>query len=79
MAPQTPARRGAASHCRSARPICRAQACPQLLLEVRISNQRAREVYRRYGFEETGRRPAYYPVPQGPREDALLMSLAVAP
>lgn len=59
--------------------ICRAQACPQLWLEVRIGNQRAREVYRRYGFEEMGRRPAYYPVLQGPREDALLMSLAVAP
>ncbi|MDC8774174.1 ribosomal protein S18-alanine N-acetyltransferase [Roseateles albus] len=59
--------------------ICREQACPQLWLEVRVGNQRAREVYRRYGFSETGLRRAYYPVQQGPREDAVLMSLAVAP
>jgi ribosomal-protein-alanine N-acetyltransferase len=58
---------------------CREQACPQLWLEVRVSNRRAREVYRRYGFVEMGLRRAYYPVLQGPREDALLMSLAVAP
>jgi ribosomal-protein-alanine N-acetyltransferase len=47
-------------------------------LEVRVSNERAREVYRRYGFAEVGRRRAYYPVQQGPREDAVLMSLNVA-
>jgi ribosomal-protein-alanine N-acetyltransferase len=50
----------------------------QLWLEVRVSNERARDVYRRYGFAEVGRRRAYYPVPQGPREDAILMSLPVA-
>lgn len=49
----------------------------QLWLEVRVSNERARDVYRRYGFAEVGRRRAYYPVQQGPREDAILMSLAV--
>jgi ribosomal-protein-alanine N-acetyltransferase len=59
--------------------ICREQSCPQLWLEVRLGNQRAREVYRRYGFAETGLRRAYYPVLQGPREDAVLMSLAVPP
>lgn len=59
--------------------LCREQACAQLWLEVRVGNLRAREVYRRYGFVETGLRPAYYPVLQGPREDAVLMSLAVPP
>lgn len=56
---------------------CRRRGLAQLWLEVRLSNERAREVYGRYGFSEAGRRRAYYPVPQGPREDALLMSLAV--
>ncbi len=57
--------------------LCVEQNCPQLWLEVRLSNQRAREVYRRYGFREVGVRRGYYPVLQGPREDACLMSLAV--
>lgn len=56
---------------------CRSAGLTQLWLEVRISNERAREVYRRYGFSEVGRRRAYYPVTQGPREDAILMSLMV--
>ncbi|MCY4746257.1 ribosomal protein S18-alanine N-acetyltransferase [Pelomonas sp. UHG3] len=57
--------------------VCRERALTQLWLEVRVSNQRARDVYQRYGFAEVGLRRAYYPVPQGPREDAVLMSLAV--
>ncbi len=57
---------------------CRQRGLTQLWLEVRVSNERAREVYLRYGFAEVGRRRAYYPVLQGPREDALLMSLPVA-
>lgn len=48
-----------------------------LLLEVRLSNERARALYRRRGFAEIGLRPAYYPALQG-REDALVMSLALA-
>ncbi|MGQ3051815.1 MAG: ribosomal protein S18-alanine N-acetyltransferase [Roseateles sp.] len=56
---------------------CRSRGLTQLWLEVRVGNERAREVYRRYGFAEVGRRRAYYPVPQGPREDAILMSLMV--
>lgn len=56
---------------------CREQACEQLWLEVRASNDRARELYRRYGFVEVGLRRAYYPVLQGPREDALLMNLVL--
>jgi ribosomal-protein-alanine N-acetyltransferase len=57
---------------------CRERGLVQLWLEVRVSNERAREVYRRYGFAEVGRRRAYYPVQQGRREDAVLMSLQVA-
>ena len=56
---------------------CRRRGLMQLWLEVRLSNERAREVYRRYGFAEVGRRRAYYPVQDGPREDAILMSLMV--
>ncbi|RTL41936.1 MAG: ribosomal-protein-alanine N-acetyltransferase [Burkholderiales bacterium] len=57
---------------------CRRRGLSQLWLEVRISNTRARDVYRRYGFAEVGKRRAYYPVVEGPREDAILMSLGIA-
>ena len=57
---------------------CRQRGLTQLWLEVRVGNERAREVYRRYGFAEVGKRRAYYPVTEGPREDAVLMSLMVA-
>lgn len=40
-------------------------------LEVRVSNIPAISLYRRFGFEEVGRRPAYY---TNPTEDALLMT-----
>lgn len=53
----------------------RSQQLNQLWLEVRISNTRAQDLYRRYGFAQVGRRPAYYPAAGGGREDALLMSL----
>lgn len=41
-----------------------------LFLEVRVSNDAARSLYARYGFEEVGRRPGYY---SRPREDALVL------
>jgi ribosomal-protein-alanine N-acetyltransferase len=44
-----------------------------VLLEVRPSNERALDVYRRYGYVEIGRRRAYYPAYQGQREDAIVM------
>lgn len=55
-----------------------AQACGrgQIWLEVRQSNQHARDVYRACGFAEVGLRRAYYPAGQGRREDAVLMSLS---
>lgn len=44
-----------------------------MLLEVRPSNGRALEIYRRYGFIEIGRRKAYYPAANQQREDAIVM------
>ena len=44
----------------------------EVLLEVRASNQRARDFYRSLGWNETGIRPRYY---ADPEEDAVLMSL----
>jgi ribosomal-protein-alanine N-acetyltransferase len=44
-----------------------------ILLEVRPSNERALQVYRRYGFNEIGRRKGYYPAHEGRREDAIVM------
>jgi len=57
--------------------LSRQQDCDSLWLEVRQSNLRARRFYQRYGFEEVGMRPAYYPMPQGQREDAVLMNLTL--
>ena len=55
---------------------CRQAGAVWLWLEVRESNQRAREVYRRYGFEQVGWRRSYYPAAAGLREDACVMRLA---
>ena len=42
-----------------------------LTLEVRASNAAAIALYRKFGFEEAGRRRDYY---QRPREDAIIMT-----
>jgi ribosomal-protein-alanine N-acetyltransferase len=55
----------------------RALGLGSLWLEVRQSNHRARALYRRQGFAEVGLRKAYYPA-AGKREDAVVMSLAIA-
>jgi len=55
----------------------RALGAHHLWLEVRVSNARAMAIYERFGFVHAGRRKAYYPGPQGRREDALVMSLAL--
>lgn len=49
-----------------------------LWLEVRPSNQRACALYRRRGLRVAGRRRGYYPGPNGTREDALVMHLALS-
>ena len=61
--------------------LCGAHQASELWLEVRDSNLRARDIYRRLGFKQVGVRKAYYPVALGRREDAVLMSrkLAAAP
>jgi [ribosomal protein S18]-alanine N-acetyltransferase len=41
-------------------------------LEVRESNAAAREMYRKFGYEDTGRRRGYY---KDNNEDAILMTL----
>lgn len=41
-------------------------------LEVRASNAAAQAMYRKFGYEETGRRPRYY---KDNDEDAILMTL----
>lgn len=46
-----------------------------VLLEVRVGNQRAVDVYQRYGFAEIGRRKGYYPATDGVREDAIVMRI----
>ena len=53
----------------------RAQGLPLIWLEVRASNQRARALYERYGFQEVGLRRAYYPNAHSTREDAVVMRL----
>lgn len=52
----------------------RAEGALWLWLEVRTSNQRAQQVYQRYGYRRVGERKNYYPAAQG-REDAIVMSL----
>jgi [ribosomal protein S18]-alanine N-acetyltransferase len=48
----------------------RREGVRELFLEVRPSNEGARRLYERYGFEEVGRRRNYY---SEPREDALVL------
>ena len=55
---------------------CRDEHRALLWLEVRESNQRARAIYRRYGFQDVGLRRGYYPAAVR-REDAIVMRLTV--
>jgi len=52
----------------------RAEHGTGIFLEVRTSNQNARKLYRRVGFEETGMRKNYY---SSPLEDAILCRLSL--
>jgi ribosomal-protein-alanine acetyltransferase len=47
------------------------QAQGRWFLEVRPSNSAARNLYKRLGFQEIGRRPGYY---ENPAEHAIVMS-----
>lgn len=57
--------------------LARGAQAESLILEVRPSNLRALQIYRRYGFIETRRRKAYYPAHNGLREDAIEMRLGL--
>jgi len=49
----------------------------QLVLEVRVSNESAAELYLSEGFSDIGRRPGYYPSSVG-REDARVLALSLS-
>ena len=53
----------------------RSQGMTSILLEVRPSNERALDVYRRHGYVQIGRRKGYYPAGPAGREDAIVMRL----
>ena len=53
----------------------RSQGMASIFREVRPSNERALEVYRRFGYEQIGRRKGYYPAGAAGREDAIVMRL----
>lgn len=57
----------------------RGQGAHWLWLEVRESNAPARRLYERYGFKQVGMRKGYYPAGHLRREDAVVMSLNLAP
>lgn len=50
----------------------KAEGAVNSVLEVRESNRAAQEMYRKFGFVESGRRPRYY---KDNGEDAILMAL----
>jgi ribosomal-protein-alanine N-acetyltransferase len=54
--------------------IARERNLERVLLEVRESNQVARALYKKAGFQENARRRAYY---SQPPEDAILLSLSL--
>ena len=54
----------------------RETGCPDVLLEVRQSNDAAQRLYARHGFVPIGRRRRYY---QAPPEDAVVMRLTLRP
>lgn len=57
----------------------RAKRALQIWLEVRESNERARRLYERWGFESIGLRKGYYPAPNGQREHAVVMRWLLDP
>jgi len=56
--------------------IARDHGARSMLLEVRPGNLTGQRLYGRYGFEQIGRRPGYYPAAGG-REDAIVMRVAL--
>lgn len=54
----------------SAFDLCRKRNIQRIVLEVRLSNEAAKQLYYQFSFTELGIRPGYY---SEPKEDALLM------
>ncbi len=54
--------------------MARAKSLRRVLLEVRVSNLNAQQLYAKAGFVEIGRRKKYYPALEG-REDGIVMAL----
>ncbi|MDR3481643.1 MAG: ribosomal protein S18-alanine N-acetyltransferase [Burkholderiaceae bacterium] len=57
--------------------LARGKDMQSILLEVRPSNERAVNVYERYGFAGIGVRRGYYPAGASRREDAIVMRLSL--
>lgn len=57
----------------------KAHHAAQIWLEVRESNERARRLYERWGFEAIGLRKGYYPAADGQREHAVVMRWTPSP
>ena len=57
--------------------VQKASGTQHVLLEVAEDNLPARKLYEALGFELDGRRPRYYPRPDGSAADALLMSASL--
>lgn len=55
----------------------RTRHASRLFLEVASDNAPARALYAAAGLEQVGRRPRYYHLPDGSRQDALLLSKAL--
>ena len=55
----------------------RSRGATRLWLEVRQSNEHARQIYAHLGYREIAVRRGYYPAPLGRREDAVVMALEV--
>ena len=53
---------------------CKEHGTNSILLEVRVSNIPAQELYKKLGFEELVIRKQYYKNPDGTYEDAIIMT-----
>ena len=56
--------------------VAREAKCQIVYLEVRPTNQAARHLYRKAGFQQIAIRPSYYPA-RGGREDALFLGITL--
>ena len=79
VAPQHQGRGHARALLAAVESAARQRGLGTLWLEVRVTNERALNLYERYGFHRAGRRRGYYPAAGGRREDAVVMTLPLNP